>query len=217
MAYYNVKYLTDYFRKKGIVPKFYFIVDRLDLLIQAGREFKSRRLIIHNINSREEFSRDIKSNMVIHNDSGKAEITVVNIQKFKDDPDVISNNDYQLSIQRIFFLEVELMLDYVVQDFERARNNEASIGGMVICDSSDQAKKMHEIFQAKYSPEMEESFSISAGQYFEVKIEYINITHDEFETKIKGFEENLTTLFAESKTLETEIQNNLKGLKYEKV
>ena len=40
LAYYNVKHLTDYFQKKGVVPKFYFIVDRLDLLIQAGKEFK---------------------------------------------------------------------------------------------------------------------------------------------------------------------------------
>lgn len=70
LAYYSVKYLTDYFQSKGIVPKFYFIVDRIDLLIQAGREFKSRGLVVHNINSREEFSRDIKSTSVIHNNSG---------------------------------------------------------------------------------------------------------------------------------------------------
>ena len=94
LAFYSVKYLTDYFQSKGVVPKFYFIVDRLDLLIQAGREFKSRGLVVHNINSREEFSKDIKSTLVIHNNSGKAEITVVNIQKFEDDPDVIKNNDY---------------------------------------------------------------------------------------------------------------------------
>ena len=84
LAYYNVKYLTDYFQSKGVIPKFYFIVDRIDLLIQAGREFKSRGLVVHNISSREEFSRDIKSTSVIHNNSGKAEITVVNIQKFEE-------------------------------------------------------------------------------------------------------------------------------------
>jgi type I restriction enzyme M protein len=59
------------------------------------------------------------------------------------------------------------------------------------------------------------NYSLSAGQYFEVRIEYVDITQQEFEAKLKGFEENLTTLFAESKTLGTEIQNNLKGLKYE--
>ena len=60
LTYYNVKYLTHYFRDRNIVPKFYFIVDRLDLLIQAGREFKSRGLVVHNINSRDEFVRDLK-------------------------------------------------------------------------------------------------------------------------------------------------------------
>lgn len=105
LAFYNVKYLTDYFQKKAVVPKFYFIVDRLDLLIQAGREFKARGLVVHEINSREAFAQDIKSTQVIHNHSGKAEITVVNIQKFQDDPDVLHNNDYQLDIQRVYFLD----------------------------------------------------------------------------------------------------------------
>jgi len=57
--------------------------------------------------------------------------------------------------------------------------------------------------------------SFSAGQYFEVKIEYVDITAEEFDAKMKGFEENLNKLFVESRTLETEIQNNLKGLRYE--
>jgi type I restriction enzyme, R subunit len=105
LAYYNVRYLTDYFKKRTIVPKFYFIVDRIDLLTQASREFKSRGLTVHHIDSREEFSRDIKSNIAIHNDSGKAEITVVNIQRFENDPDVIKNTDYALGIQRIYFLD----------------------------------------------------------------------------------------------------------------
>ncbi|AWV98486.1 type I restriction endonuclease subunit R [Arcticibacterium luteifluviistationis] len=256
LAYYNVHYMTAYFQKKGIIPKFYFIVDRLDLMIQAGKEFISRGLVVHNVNSREEFSREIKSKSVIHNDSGKAEITVVNIQKFQDDPDVIRNTDYQLNIQRIYFLDevhrsynpkgsflanlnesdpnaikigltgtpllgddynskslfggyihkyyynasikdgytlrlireeiettykltlqkaleeievlkgksskeevfahpkfVEPMLDYIVTDFEKARvaMGDDTIGGMVVCDSSKQAKMMYEIFQEKYA------------------------------------------------------------------
>lgn len=67
----------------------------------------------------------------------------------------------------------------------------------------------------KYDKIAQKNYSLSAGQYFEVKIEYIDITHEEFEAKMKGFEDNLSQLFAESKTLETEIQNNLKGLRYE--
>ncbi|MVO09460.1 N-6 DNA methylase [Flavobacterium sp. TP390] len=59
------------------------------------------------------------------------------------------------------------------------------------------------------------NYSFSAGQYFEVKIEYVDITADEFATKMKTFESNLESLFADSEKLKTEIQNNLKGLKYE--
>jgi type I restriction enzyme M protein len=59
------------------------------------------------------------------------------------------------------------------------------------------------------------NYSLSAGQYFEVKIEYTDISPAEFEDKMKTFESNLSELFKESKTLEIEIQNNLKGLRYE--
>ena len=105
LAYYNTRYLTHYYAKQGIVPKFYFIVDRLDLLKQAQREFTARDLIVHTIDSREAFAADIKSAQTLHNHAGKAEITVVNIQKFKDDPDVVARNDYDLAIQRVYFLD----------------------------------------------------------------------------------------------------------------
>lgn len=254
LAYYNTRFLTDYFQKRGIIPKFYFIVDRIDLLIQAQREFSSRGLTVHTIDTREAFTRDIKATKAIHNDSGKREITVVNIQKFQDDPDVVRTEDYDISIQRVYFLDevhrsynprgsflanlsqsdrnaikigltgtpllgddtnsralfgdylhkyyynasiadgytlrlireeiatnyqlalrealaavklqqgdidrkhiyahprfVEPMLDYIIDDFEKSRGalNDASIGGMVICDSAEQARKMYEIFQAR--------------------------------------------------------------------
>jgi len=67
----------------------------------------------------------------------------------------------------------------------------------------------------KYDEIAQKNYSLSAGQYFEVRIEYVDITHDEFESKIAGFESNLTQLFKEGKDLEVEIQKNLKGLNYE--
>lgn len=267
LAYYNVKYLTHYFNKKGVVPKFYFIVDRIDLLIQAGREFKSRGLVVHTVNSKEEFAKDIKATTVLHNHSGKAEITVVNIQKFEEDPNVVRNTDYKVNIQRVYFLDevhrsynpegsflanlkesdsnsikigltgtpllgkdynskslfggyihkyyynasiadgytlrlireeietsykltlkqaleeieilkgdadkkvvyahpkfVEPMLDYIVNDFEKARItlNDNSIGGMVVCDSSDQAKMLFEIFEANYAQKVSDELPLAA-------------------------------------------------------
>lgn len=256
LTFYNVRFLTDYFQKQHVIAKFYFIVDRLDLLQQAQHEFTARGLTVHTINSRDAFTRDIKATQVIHNHSGKPEITVVNIQKFQDDPDVVSTKDYNVAIQRVYFLDevhrsynpkgsflanlsqsdtnaikigltgtpllgddynsralfgdyihkyyynasiadgytlrlireeistqykielqkaleeaevkmgdvdrkkiyahpsfVEPMLTYIVSDFEKSRGalNDATIGGMVICDSSDQAKQMFEIFNGVYA------------------------------------------------------------------
>jgi type I restriction enzyme M protein len=66
-----------------------------------------------------------------------------------------------------------------------------------------------------YGQIKEKNYSLSAGQYFDVKIEYTDITPDEFEAKMNAFQYNLSSLFAESKELENEIQKQLKGLKYE--
>ncbi len=64
-----------------------------------------------------------------------------------------------------------------------------------------------------YDQIKEKNYSFSAGQYFEVKIEYTDITPEEFEVKMNSFKTNLDSLFAESKTLEKEIQKQLNGLK----
>jgi type I restriction enzyme M protein len=66
-----------------------------------------------------------------------------------------------------------------------------------------------------YEQIAEKNYSFSAGQYFDVKIEYTDITPKEFADKMEGFKSNLDALFAESKTLEKEIQKQLNGLKYE--
>ncbi|MCT8126083.1 type I restriction endonuclease subunit R [Alishewanella sp. BS5-314] len=256
LTFYNVHFLTDYFQKQQVIPKFYFIVDRIDLLQQAQREFTCRGLTVHTINSREAFTRDIKATQVIHNHSGRPEITVVNIQRFQEASDVVSTKDYNVAIQRVYFLDevhrsynpkgsflanlsqsdtnaikigltgtpllgddynsrvlfgdyihkyyynasiadgytlrlireeistqykiqlqkaleeaevkmgdverkliyahpsfVEPMLAYIVNDFEKSRGalNDASIGGMVICDSAEQAEQMFENFNAVYA------------------------------------------------------------------
>lgn len=59
------------------------------------------------------------------------------------------------------------------------------------------------------------NYSLSAGQYFDIKIEYIDITHAEFEAKMQGFTDNLDNLFAESRKLEKEIKKQLKGVVYD--
>ncbi len=105
LSYCNVQFLTDYFQKKRVVPKFYFIVDRLDLMIQAKREFTIRGLTVTTVNSKDELLNHFRLKQAIHNLSGKREITVVNIQKFENDPDLLQTNDYDISIQRVYFLD----------------------------------------------------------------------------------------------------------------
>jgi type I restriction enzyme R subunit len=256
LTYFNVKYLTDYYSAQGIVPKFYFIVDRLDLLLQAKKEFSSRGLTVNTISSRSEFAKEIKSNTATHNLSGNAEITVVNIHKFSEDKEILRNTDYDVKMQRVYFLDevhrsykptgsflanllesdpnavrigltgtpllgeeynskklfgnyihkyyynmsiadgytlrlirekiatnyqlvlkkaleevkvikgivtkkdvfahkqfVKPMLKYIVEDFQSSRltYGDDTIGGMVVCDSSDQAKLLYKMFQEDYA------------------------------------------------------------------
>lgn len=258
LSFFNVHYLTDVFHRKGIVPKFYFIVDRLDLMIQASSEFASRGLKVNTVNSKDELVKHFRSQQALHNLEGQREITVVNIQKFKEDSEVLKASDYDINVQRVYFLDevhrsynptgsflanlfnsdrnailigltgtpligdagnsraifgnyihkyyynasiadgytlkliregietryklllaqalkeveilkgdvekrevyahdkfVEPMMDYVVEDFVRSRTRfgDDTIGGMVVCDSADQAETMFKIFVNKYSPD----------------------------------------------------------------
>ena len=66
-----------------------------------------------------------------------------------------------------------------------------------------------------YDQIKEKNYSLSAGQYFDVKIEYTDITIEEFREKIQGFTGNLEALFAESASLEKEIKRQLEGLRYD--
>jgi type I restriction enzyme R subunit len=256
LAFYNTHFLTDYYQQRNIVPKFYFIVDRLDLLTQASMEFKSRGLIVHTVNSKEELIADFKTQTAIHNKTGQREITVVNIHKFKEETTILRTSDYNINIQRVYFLDevhrsynpkgsflanltnsdknavligltgtpliaddrnskaifgnyfhkyyynasiadgytlkliredieisykiqlvqamkeveilkgnvdkkiiyaherfVEPMLDYIIHDFteSRIKFGDKTIGAMVVCESSEQAKKLQEIFNSKYA------------------------------------------------------------------
>lgn len=103
LAYYNVKYLTDYFQKKNKIAKFYFIVDRLDLLKQASDEFQARGLEVVKVNSRDEFKKNIASSEATSS-TGNLCVNVVNIQKFSDES-FVKESDYNVEVQRIYFLD----------------------------------------------------------------------------------------------------------------
>ena len=58
------------------------------------------------------------------------------------------------------------------------------------------------------------NYSLSAGQYFEVKIDYVDISAEEFAQKMAGFSADLDKLFTESAELEKEIKEKLQMLKF---
>lgn len=300
LAYYNVKHLTDYYAKKHIIPKFYFIVDRLDLLIQASSEFSNRGLNVKQVNSKQDFINDLKVVGAIHNNSGVPEITVVNIQKFSEDAVAVKDLDYDINVQRVYFLDeahrsynpkgnylanlinsdrnavkialtgtpllkevakeydskllfgnyfhkyyynmsiadgytlrlireqiegnfkMEMkevmdqikvlqgeistrqiyahtkfaapLLDYIVTDLVKFRREQqdATLGGMVVCDSADQAKELFRLFQEKYGvQETDASIFMAAeppvkyGNHDEPELTASLILHDENDKAIR--------------------------------
>lgn len=103
LAFHNVRYLRDYYQKQGKIAKFYFIVDRLDLLTQASEEFAARGLHVEKVNSKEDFIKNIRT-IGAANISGEDTITVVNIQKFSM-KSVARKSDYDVNVQRVYFLD----------------------------------------------------------------------------------------------------------------
>jgi type I restriction enzyme M protein len=65
-----------------------------------------------------------------------------------------------------------------------------------------------------YEAIKEKNYSLSAGQYFDIKIEYVALTSAEFEAKMSEYKENLKNLFAESAVLEKAILDNLSQLNF---
>ena len=92
--------------------------------------------------------------------------------------------------------------------------------------SADEEQQIVDVFNNKeqvddlsvavsYADIKAKNYSLSAGQYFEVKIEYVDITAKQFAEKMQGFTDNLDSLFKRSHKLEDEIKKQLVGLEYE--
>ncbi|EMH21364.1 type III restriction enzyme, res subunit [Helicobacter pylori GAM260Bi] len=83
LTYHLTKLIRDFFSPLNKKTKFYFIVDRLDLLEQAKNEFSKRGLCVHEAENKEDLSQKLKNSNVFEGPQGNDEIIVVNIQKFK--------------------------------------------------------------------------------------------------------------------------------------
>lgn len=68
---------------------------------------------------------------------------------------------------------------------------------------------------ASYKDIAEKNYSFSAGQYFEIKLDYVDITPAEFDEKLAAHMANLEKMFAEGDELQKSILSQLKGLRYE--
>ena len=105
LSYHLTYMLNDYFAKQNKVAKFYFIVDRLDLLEQATQEFEARGLVVSTANTRSELMEQFRNNQAQQGTSGQTEITVVNIQRFAEDKEKVRINDYATNLQRVFIMD----------------------------------------------------------------------------------------------------------------
>lgn len=66
-----------------------------------------------------------------------------------------------------------------------------------------------------YDEIKEKKYSLAAGQYFDVKIEYVELSQEEFNARMSAYAEKLQEYFAEGDKLKTEIMEQLKKVKYE--
>ncbi|BAW63882.1 DEAD/DEAH box helicase family protein, partial [Helicobacter pylori] len=127
LTYHLTKLIKDFFSPLGKKTKFYFIVDRLDLLEQAKNEFLKRGLQAHEAENKEDLSQKLKNSSVFENPQGNDEIIVVNVQKFKapnEDPsdsapkEIISKTDLQESIQNSHDLQRVFIIDEAHRSYD---------------------------------------------------------------------------------------------------
>ncbi|UOR42665.1 DEAD/DEAH box helicase family protein [Helicobacter pylori] len=127
LTYHLTKLIKDFFSPLGKKTKFYFIVDRLDLLEQAKNEFLKRGLCAHEAENKEDLSQKLKNSSVFENPQGNDEIIVVNIQKFKapnEDfsdsapKEIISKTDLQESIQNSHDLQRVFIIDEAHRSYD---------------------------------------------------------------------------------------------------
>ncbi|WP_131157489.1 type I restriction endonuclease [Helicobacter pylori] len=110
LTYHLTKLIRDFFSRSNLnkKTKFYFIVDRLDLLEQAKNEFSKRGLCVHEAENKEDLSQKLKNSSVFEGPQGNDEIIVVNIQKFKSPNEEKAPNEDPSSAPKEIISKTEL-------------------------------------------------------------------------------------------------------------
>lgn len=88
-------------------------------------------------------------------------------------------------------------IEQIVSTFREAK----AVDDFSVCVSYDEIK--------------EKGYSLSAGQYFDIKIDYVDITEEEFNQRMADYQKTLAEQFAESRRLEEEIMKQLSTLKFD--
>lgn len=105
LSAYSIKVITDHFAKKNVNARFFFIVDRLDLMTQATTEFVNRGFVVTSVSSKNDFAKELKKPLDEDND-GVGTICVVNIHKLMEESKMpVVENAYNVKVQRIFFVD----------------------------------------------------------------------------------------------------------------
>lgn len=105
LSAFSNRAIKDYFGKKKVNARFFFIVDRLDLMAQATIEFTNRGFKVINVENKIEFAKELKKPLDEQND-GIGTICVVNIHKLMEESKMpVVENDYKIKTQRIFFVD----------------------------------------------------------------------------------------------------------------
>lgn len=99
-------------------------------------------------------------------------------------------------------LKKRRLTDEEIEKIVKTFRNKDAVEDFSVCVTYDEIKA--------------KGYVLSAGQYFDIKIEYVDITEEEFNAQMKADTEELAKMFAESRSLEDEIQKQIKQLRFAK-
>lgn len=105
LAAFSSRLISDYYAKQGVLTRFFFVVDRLDLLNQSSQEFENRGFDVLKVKNRQAFATELNKVLTVPKKmDANGAFTVVNVQKFMGEIPQ-AKNDYNGKIQRIFFID----------------------------------------------------------------------------------------------------------------
>lgn len=105
LAAFSNRIIKDYYAKQGINARFFYIVDRLDLLTQVSGEFTNRYLNVINCSTKDELGKELVKPLTESKQDTIGDICVVNIQRIDTERMPKVRNDYDVKVQRIFFVD----------------------------------------------------------------------------------------------------------------